>query len=647
MKKAARLLLMASMLLGGWLSFQVQPVQAALIPISGEITADTVWTPGSVYYVTGSVTVASSVTLTIDAGSVVKFTPNTRLIVLGTLIANGMPKTDPVIFTSYRDDSTGSDDDGGGPSSGAPGDWGWIEFAPSSAHTGKIFFAEIRYGGTSDQVSPSTTGNVLVSNASPVIEFSTITYSAGDGVFVQSGTPDDAYPRLYSSHYTNNAGACINLNLAAHFLLNGNTCLGNGINGVSMSGRTLSGDTTWDQADLPYLITGDILVPNGSSLTIARDMVFKFNPSVRLIVDGKLRVNGEAGYPVVFTSYRNDAIAGNTDGGAISSGAPGDWGWIEFGPTSDPTSTISYAFISHGGYAGSSRGNLFMNGPGLSIDHSMLTNSSSDGIYANSGAVLTLTCNNIQDNAALGLRNMLPANPIQAANQYWGTPGGPYHSSNPDGSGNGVSDGVIFAPWRDTPCGSPLPPVIAASAPYDLEVGIIFSGGSVDITTLSLERSLDGANGWVEILHYPYYHGSLLHLDHPVACSALYFYRARGFNLLSWTYSSYSDTVSARTIPCKPSDFIASEFALSWKDNSPDESNYVIYVSTNNGTTWVVEATLPADTQSYLVNNFLCGTRQYRVRAYRQLDERYSSDIAPVTIALPACQIQYLPSIGR
>ena len=199
---------------------------------------------------------------------------------------------------------------------------------------------------------------------------------------------------------------------------------------------------------------------NESSLTIAKNMVLKFNPSVRLVIDGKLQVNGEAGHPVTFTSSRDDAITGNTDGGAAHSGAPGDWAG-SFGPTSDPTSSISYASISYGGFAaGSGKGNLFMNGPGLSVDHSLITNSSNDGIYANTGPLLTLTCNNIQDNAGLGLRNMIPANSIQAANQYWGSPNGPYHSSNPDGPGNGVSDGVIFTPWLTTPCGSPLAPVI-------------------------------------------------------------------------------------------------------------------------------------------------------------------------------------------
>ena len=645
MIKAARLVLLATIILGGLLSFQVRSVQAAPIPISGEITSDTVWTSANVYYVTGSVTVLSNVTLTIDPGTVVKFTPNTRLIILGKFTAAGTRENN-IIFTSYRDDSTGSDDDGE-PSSGSPGDWGWIEFAPSSGHNGNILFADIRYGGYSDQIIPYTTGNILVSDSSPIIQLSNIASSAGDGVFVQSGTPDIAYPTLAANHFTANTGACINLNLTTHFLLSGNSCFGNGTNGVSMSGRTFTGYTIWDQADLPYYITSDIIVANESSLTIAKNMVLKFNPSVRLVIDGKLQVNGEAGHPVTFTSSRDDAITGNTDGGAAHSGAPGDWGWIEFGPTSDPTSSISYASISYGGFAaGSGKGNLFMNGPGLSVDHSLITNSSNDGIYANTGPLLTLTCNNIQDNAGLGLRNMIPANSIQAANQYWGSPNGPYHSSNPDGPGNGVSDGVIFTPWLTTPCGSPLAPVINSAAFYDLEIGIVFISVADDITDLFLERSLDGSSGWTEIMSYADREVALV-LDHQVICSAPYFYRARGFNQLTALFSNYSNTISSKTLPCKPSNFSASEFNLNWKDNSPDESNFVIDVSTDSGTTWVEEAFLPANTQFYQVNRFFCGTRQYRVRAYRQSDERYSSNIDPVTIDQPTCRVHYLPWIGR
>jgi hypothetical protein len=36
---------------------------------------------------------------------------------------------------------------------------------------------------------------------------------------------------------------------------------------------------------------------------------------------------------------------------------------------------------------------------------------------------------------------------ITATNNWWGSSTGPTHASNPTGTGNAVSDGLIFSPW--------------------------------------------------------------------------------------------------------------------------------------------------------------------------------------------------------
>ena len=74
-------------------------------------------------------------------------------------------------------------------------------------------------------------------------------------------------------------------------------------------------------------------------------------PRPSLVISGGLMVNGSPGHLVYFTSYRDDTIRGDTDGGGSSSGSPADWGWIEFTPSSDDASTISFAVIRFGGYS--------------------------------------------------------------------------------------------------------------------------------------------------------------------------------------------------------------------------------------------------------------------------------------------------------
>jgi hypothetical protein len=206
-----------------------------------------------------------------------------------------------------------------------------------------------------------------------------------------------------------------------------------------------------------YRVAGDITVASGATLTIAPGMIIKFNSNVTLFVDGKLVAAGTASQPIYFTSYRDDSAGGDTNGDS-SSGARGDWNWIQFNAISDDTSLIEYAIIRYGGGDRLQRGvfgNVYLRDASPTIRNTTLAHSAGAGVYAQN-ATPTLICNDIMNNAALGIRNASPDTIISAINQYWGDPSGPKHATlNPNGRGNGVSDGVTFVPWQTTPCGTP------------------------------------------------------------------------------------------------------------------------------------------------------------------------------------------------
>ena len=68
--------------------------------VSGALSSDTTWSlSNSPYTVTGNVLVLDEVTLTIEAGVVIKLQNNVGIVVNGTLIANGN-ETNRIIFTS-------------------------------------------------------------------------------------------------------------------------------------------------------------------------------------------------------------------------------------------------------------------------------------------------------------------------------------------------------------------------------------------------------------------------------------------------------------------------------------------------------------------------------------------------------------------
>ena len=100
----------------------------APLVLSGTISSNTRWRGWKLYHVTGDLTVASGVTLTVEPGAVVKFDAGRSLTVAGgaTLDAQGT-RAQPIVFTSVKDDGHGGDTNGDGDKTQPqPGDWARI-----------------------------------------------------------------------------------------------------------------------------------------------------------------------------------------------------------------------------------------------------------------------------------------------------------------------------------------------------------------------------------------------------------------------------------------------------------------------------------------------------------------------------------------
>ncbi len=126
------------------------------IGVSGTISSSGAWVPVladgefMVYEIVADLTISSGATLTIPAGTVVKFQltqwPDQKrsLFVEGVLDVQGTAGSE-VVFTSESDDSEGGDSNGdGGASSPSASDWGYIRVT-NSANT--IDYCRIKYGG--------------------------------------------------------------------------------------------------------------------------------------------------------------------------------------------------------------------------------------------------------------------------------------------------------------------------------------------------------------------------------------------------------------------------------------------------------------------------------------------------------------------
>ncbi len=72
--------------------------------------------------------------------------------------------------------------------------------------------------------------------------------------------------------------------------------------GTVVSG-TLTENTVWTQANSPYVLTGNVLVTTGVTLTIQPGVTVLLDQDQRMIVDGGLQAVGSASTPITFSAY--------------------------------------------------------------------------------------------------------------------------------------------------------------------------------------------------------------------------------------------------------------------------------------------------------------------------------------------------------
>src|SRR3989344_7726942 len=166
---------------------------------------------------------------------------------------------------------------------------------------------------------------------------------------------------------------------------------------------TISTSTIWTEAQSPYVVQGSLTVASGATLTINPGVVVKLDmPQFfqAFNISGTLNVQGAPDNKVYFTSFKDDAVGGDTNGdGSASSPKAQDWTSINF--SSGSAGNIANAVIRYGGR------NSGLNGCGCAIVNFGGTVAMSDvqislsgvnGLRQTGG---TLTMNNVELNKHL------------------------------------------------------------------------------------------------------------------------------------------------------------------------------------------------------------------------------------------------------
>lgn len=164
----------------------------------------------------------------------------------------------------------------------------------------------------------------------------------------------------------------------------------------------ISTNTIWSPATCdPYIVSGNIVVMPGVTLTITPGARVLFNAGKALQIGGTLVARGSAASPIRFS--------------ANASTVSGFWGYILFTDTSTDASynvsggylsgsILQYAIVEYGGGLNVvSNGMLRMDSASPFIDHVTVRKSASDGSHAFNAAYPRILNSTIQNNAGSGI----------------------------------------------------------------------------------------------------------------------------------------------------------------------------------------------------------------------------------------------------
>ena len=305
----------------------------------GALTANETWAAGKVHVVRNWVRIPEGRTLTVATNAVVKFCENTGIQVDGTIKAN------KAVFTSIADDTAGGDTD----MNGETVDVGYGLYDIMGNGTKTLTDCDIRCAASLPVDTTWTAGRVihvmgvltvpsgvtLTIQSGAVVKFATgaelkadggsisangvlFTHLADDSAEAGGDTNDDGD----ATSPVNDAYKLTGFTPSADCELRYMT--------LTFEGGTIS-STKILQGNRVHKVTGNIMIASGGKLIVQPGAVVKMEAGLSINVNsgGTLEALGNRAQPIVFTSIKDDAHGGDTNGDGNKTVAEGgDWKYI-------------------------------------------------------------------------------------------------------------------------------------------------------------------------------------------------------------------------------------------------------------------------------------------------------------------------------
>jgi len=382
---------------------------------------------GFPFVINGLLTVNDGKSLTLPAGEIIKLSAG-NIKVLGWLYSEGTEE-DPIVFTSFKDDSYGGDlNNDGILTTPAPGDWYTVTAQGNSANDGKAFidYTMFRYGGANysgeasmvyfnqcDEGSltnstielSSQSGLRVYSSSGIIVDNNFVSNNNGHGILNSS-----ANFNISNCEISDNASWAIYLDNVSVLDYPGNSGSGNGYDAIALKG-TINQDMELSSSvsGFPFVINGLLTVNDGISLTLPAGEIIKLIGG-NLKVLGWLYSQGTADDPIVFTSFKDDSFGGDLNNdGILTTPAPGDWYTVtaQGNSSNDGKAFIDHTIFRYGGanYSGEAAMVYFNQCDEGYISNSAIEQSSQNGLRLYSSSGIDIDLNEISNNNGYGILN--------------------------------------------------------------------------------------------------------------------------------------------------------------------------------------------------------------------------------------------------